>query len=155
MATKATNPLADIEKTLAAILRRLEKLEKASARPTLPRKATSAVEQAILREKLAKLTVKRHAVLTATLGGASYQDLAEWMGCDVTTVKLHLRNALQLLGIANRSVLRTSHSTMLDQISEAEYEARYAVGKRWWLERKPALMAVLRATKPAKNQHTR
>lgn len=74
------------------------------------------------------------------------------MGCDETTVKLQLRNALQLLGIANRSVLRTSYSTMLDQIPDSEYETRYAVGKRWWLEKKPALM---RVTKPAKNQHTR
>lgn len=155
MATKANNPLANIEKTLATILRRLEKLEKAAVRPTQPTKATLAVEQAILREKLAKLTVKRHAVLTATLGGVSYQQLAEWMECDVTTVKLHLRYALQLLGIANRSVLLTSHPAMLDQIPDAEYEARYAVGKRWWLERKPALMAVLTTIKPAKNQHTK
>lgn len=155
MTTKATSSLASIEKTLAVILERLEKLEKAAARPAPAAKATLSAEQAVLRERLAKLTVKRHAVLTATLAGVSYQDLAEWMGCDETTVKLHLRNALQLLDIPNRSVLRAAHSNMLDPIPDAEYEARYSVGKRWWLERKPALMAVLRATKPAKNQHTR
>lgn len=155
MTTKATSSLASIEKTLAAILKRLEKLEKGAARPVPPAKATLSAEQAVLREKLAKLTVKRHAVLTATLAGVSYQDLAKWMGCDETTVKLHLRNALQLLGIPNRSVLRASHSKLLDGIPDSEYEARYAVGKRWWLDRKPALMAVLRATKPAKNQHTK
>jgi FixJ family two-component response regulator len=148
MNSKAKNSLADLEKTLAVILERLDKLEKAAS-PTL------ATEQVILRETLAKLTVKRHAVLTATLAGVSYQDLAEWMDCDVTTVKLQLRAALQILGIPNRSVLLTSHSAMLDQIPDAEYEARYAVGKRWWLEKKPALMKVLRTTKPAKNQYTK
>jgi DNA-binding NarL/FixJ family response regulator len=155
MTTKSTSSLARIENTLALIWKRLESLEKGAAVPAQPRKATLAVQQAVLREKLAKLTVKRHAVLTATLGGVSYQDLAKWMECDETTVKLHLRNALQLLGIENRSVLRASYSKMLDRIPDPEYEARYAVGKRWWLEQKPARMSVLRATKPAKNQHTK
>ena len=154
MNSKAKNSLADVEKTLAIILARLDKLEKAATPKPSP-KATLAAEQVILRETLAKLTVKRHAVLTATLAGVSYQDLAEWMDCDVTTVKLQLRAALQILGIPSRSVLLTSHSTMLDQIPDADYEARYAVGKHWWLEKKPALMKVLRTTKPAKNQYTK
>jgi hypothetical protein len=44
---------------------------------------------------------------------------------------------------------------MLDFIHDSDYEARYGIGKRWWLEDNDQLMAVLMAKKPAGNQHTR
>ena len=54
-------------------------------------------EQAALLERLGRLTLKRHVVLTATLGKVGYQELADIMDCDSTTVKLHLKGAMNLL----------------------------------------------------------
>ena len=116
---------------------------------------TKAVERAVLLEKLSRLTVKRHAVLTATLGGVNYFQIARMMECHVTTVKLHLRAALDILEIRDRNFLLISWPDLLDVIPDDDYEAKYGIGKKWWLDGTPALMAVLRATKPAKNQYTK
>lgn len=132
------------------ILKRLDQLE-AAMLSTQPKDA----EQQRLLSSLEKLTLKRHAVLTATLGGMGYQELAELLGVDVTTVKLQLRSALITLGIANRSMLMVQHSNMLDQFTDKDYEKRFGISKRWWLTKMPPeLSAVLLATKPARNQHT-
>ena len=112
-------------------------------------------EQAALLERLGRLTLKRHVVLTATLGKVGYQELADIMDCDSTTVKLHLKGAMNLLNIPNRSSLLANHLHMLDAIPDQVYEGRYGLAKRWWLSPSPELMAVLRATKRAGNQHTR
>lgn len=105
-------------------------------------------------EKLEKLTLKRHAVRTATLGGQSYHAIAKAMGCDQSTVKLHLKAALNILGVRSRAILLAMQPGLLDFIDDAHYEGRFGLGKRWWLTEKPSLMAVLPATKPPKNQHT-
>jgi len=101
------------------------------------------------------VTIKRHAVLTATLGGLSYKRIATLMGCDVTTVKLHLKATLELLLAPTRALLLVSSPGLLSFVSDGECESRYGVSKRWWLEDKPELMAVLKAKKPANNQHVR
>lgn len=154
---------AVIANALLAILERLDNLEKATnvlagihmknaiSQSSLVR----STEQALLIHWLEKLTLKRHAVLTATLGGQSYQAIAKAMECDVTTVKLHLKAALDVLGVRNRSMLMANSPSLLDFITDEEYESRYGMGKTWWLVEKPELMAVLRATKPANNQHTK
>lgn len=157
-----------IANALVAILERLDTMEdvinilagrhlsKVSAlqasSPIIP---PISVDQAVLLEKLKKLTLKRHAVLTAILGGQSYQTIAKAMACDLTTVKLHLKAALDILGVRNRSELLVKSPDLLGFITDADYEGRYGVGKRWWLEEKPELMAVLTAKKPANNQHTK
>jgi len=144
---------------IANILARLEVVEKALAANAKPQGSKATVSppstDAVVQERLDHLTLKRHAVLTATLGGLSYQGIADLMGCDLTTVKLHLKAVLEVLGIRNRAFLLISWINLLDFISDAEYEARYGIGKRWWLEQKPELMVVLRACKPANNQHTK
>jgi DNA-binding NarL/FixJ family response regulator len=163
---KANSPINEtvIANALVAILERLERLEEATnilagrhhaLRQRPPTVTSPDVEQAVLMQRLEKLTLKRHAVLTATLGGQSYQAIANAMGCDVTTVKLHLKAALNILGLRDRSTLLAKASDMLDLITDEDYEARYGIGKRWWLEHDGQLMAVLMAKKPANNQHTR
>ena len=144
---------AKVMEALSTILAKLEVIEKHVAGPSAKVAKTSA--EAILRERLDRLTLKRHAVLTATLGGVGYQELAKIMQCDVTTVKLHLKAVLTALEMQSRSVMLASHSDILNQIPEKEYHQRYGVGKRWWLEQDDKLMAVLRAIKPPANQHTR
>jgi len=145
---------------IADILARLEVVEKALATSSVsPAVAKAAISppstEAVVEERLNHLTLKRHAVLTATLGGVSYQGIAELMGCDLTTVKLHLKAALEVLGIRNRSFLLISWPDLLHFIPDQEYERRFGLSKRWWLTEKPELMSVLRATKPANNQHTK
>lgn len=93
-------------------------------------------------------------LLVGTLGGVSYFEIARMMECHATTVKLHLRAALDILGIEDRNFLLISWPDLLNAIPDDDYEARYGVGKKWWIDGKPALLAVLRTTKPANNQYT-
>lgn len=148
------------QELLIQILARLDKMEskvdtlsKSVSGPSAGVAKTSA--EAVLREKLDRLTIKRHAVLTASLAGISYQEIAKLMGCDVTTAKLHLKAALAALAIQSRSVLLTAHKHILDTIPDSEYEKRYGISRRWWLEQKPEVMEVLRTVKRASNQYTK
>jgi DNA-binding CsgD family transcriptional regulator len=142
-----------IEQNIALIFLRLDSLEKMLA--ATKKADLKPSENSILKEKLDRLTIKRHAVLTATLGGVGYAEIAKLMSCDETTVKLHLKAALNLLEVSNRSALLVSHKDVLDSIPELEYESRYHLSKRWWLEQKPGLMDVLKPNKPHANQHTK
>lgn len=71
-----------IANALVAIFERLDALDKATsvlAAHHLAVATTPSVDKANLQHKLKKLTLKRHAVLTATLGGQSYQTIAKAM----------------------------------------------------------------------------
>lgn len=140
-----------MQQMFAQILARLDNIEKVIVGPSAKVAKTSA--EAVLREKLDHLTIKRHAVLTASLSGVSYQELSTLMKCDLTTVKLHLKAALTALDIPTRSILLASHKQLLDPIPDSEYASRYGISKRWWLEQKPDLMEVLRTIKPTANQY--
>lgn len=158
MDANSNNPQPSIEATLALILARLEAIEGSLAMaPALqaPPAASAAATDTVLLLRLDRLTLKRHAVLTATLGKVGYQELADIMDCDPTTVKLHLKGAMNLLDIPNRSSLLANHPHILAAIPDRIYEGRYGLAKRWWLSPSPELMAVLQATKGASNQHTR
>lgn len=144
---------ANMQASLDLILAKLEIIESAVLSQSGKVAKTSA--EAVLREKLDHLTLKRHAVLTATLGGVSYQEIAKIMQCSETTIKLHLKSALQLLDISSREVLLSSHKRILETIPDKEYKLRYGISRRWWIEDDPALIEVLSSTKPAANQHTK
>lgn len=113
-----------------------------------------STEQQVLLIKLDQLTLKRHAVLTAALGGVSYEDLATIMKCSQTTVKLHLKGALNILDIPSRTSLLANHRQLLDLIPDKIYKTRYGIGKRWWMETQTGdLMTVLTTVKPTSNQY--
>lgn len=144
---------ARIANALLAIFDRLDGIEKAIS--TLASKQAQPVfPDAVLLERLQRLTLKRHAVLTASLAGVSYATLATLMKCDATTIKLHLKGALSTLAIPNRGMLLAKHAQLLDAISDAEYKTRFGLSKTWWLEQETSLMAVLSRTKATANQHT-
>ena len=142
----------ELEGVLLKILDKVTAIEAATVGASKMPK-TSA--DAILREKLDHLTLKRHAVLTATLGDVGYAEIAGLMKCDVTTVKLNLKASMTALDIASRDILLTSHKRMLDVIPEAEYVKRYGISKRWWLENNQELMDLLSKTKASANQYTK
>lgn len=148
------NANTSIASTLRALMTRLEALELAVQRKAPKAPASVTAERAVLMDRLDRLTIKRHAVLTATLGGLSYKEIATLMACDVATVKLHLKGVLTILGIKDRAFLLAVHGDMLIHLTEQEYQRRYGLRKTWWIQPPPGLMAVLRATKPAKNQYT-
>lgn len=152
--TKSTTN-ASIAATLAQVLARLDAIELAMAMTTHYSGPTKETQQAVMLEKLGRLTLKRHAVLTATLGRVSYAEIAQIMNCSATTVKMLLRGALDVLGIQDRNMLLVSWPLLLNFIEDEEYEQRYGLSKRWWLTTKPSLISVLQATKGAKNQHTK
>lgn len=143
-----------IANALVAIFERLGDIEKSLVSLAQGQERGSA-PGALLKAKLDRLTIKRHAVLTATLGGVSYQEIAKYMACDVSTVKLHLRAALNILGIRDRAFLLAACGDLLDFMSDEDYERCFGLTKRWWLACPPSLAAVLQTTKPAKNQYTR
>ena len=147
-----------IANALVAIFERLDALEKATsvlAAHHLAVATTPSLDKANLHHKLERLTLKRHAVLTATLEGQSYQQIGKLMQCNVTTVKLHLKASLNMLDRRTRSILLTSLPDLLNPFSEAEYQRLYGISKTWWITEDPKLMAVLQVTKPAHNQHTK
>jgi hypothetical protein len=161
---KANSPINEtvIANALVAILERLERLEEATnilagrhltLRQRPPTATSPDVEQAVLMQRLEKLTLKRHAALTAALGGVGYAKLAEWMQCDETTVKLHLKGALKVLDIPTRTLLLARHPKLLEFIPDDRYKARFGLSKTWWLDQEANLMAVLTRTKAAKNQY--
>ena len=143
-----------IANALVSILERIIEIEKAIVKLAQPASVEST-QQTIIKEKLDRLTLKRHAVLTATLGGLSYKAIAALMECDVTTVKLHLKATLDLLQFRTRALLLVSSPSIVSFISDAEYEQRYGVSKCWWLEKKPELLVALRPSKASNNQHTK
>lgn len=143
-----------IANSLVAIFERLVDIERAVHALSIQAKPATAIDPSLL-SKLELLTLKRHAVLAATLIGASYQEMAQRLGCDETTIKLHLKSALTTLGIRNRTVLRLSHADLLEAIPDTEYKKRFSISKRWWLEDDAALLAVLRDKKAAHNQHVK
>ena len=143
-----------IANSLVAIFERLIEIEKSI---NILAATTSSIAQphAELMTRLDRLTLKRHAVLTATLGGLSYKRIALLMDCDITTIKLSLKATLEVLQVRTRAILLVSSPGLLNFITDAEYERRFGLSKRWWLEDKPELMAVLMAKKPPNNQHVR
>lgn len=94
--------------------------------------AQAQAEREILLMKLDGLTLKRHQIFTATLGGLSYDEIAKVLDINVSTVKIQFKHALDKLGIASRQVLLTAHAHMLDSIGDTEYRKRYGTSKRWW-----------------------
>lgn len=105
----------------------------ASKKPqTAQTSAQAQAEREILLIKLDGLTIKRHQIFTATLGGLSYDEIAKVMEINVSTVKIQFKHALDKLGIASRQVLLTAHAHMLDSISDTEYRKRYGTSKGWW-----------------------
>jgi DNA-binding CsgD family transcriptional regulator len=156
MATKSHITEVQIANALIAIFERLDHMEDALQRLAGPKHLdmSQQVQAALLVERLGHITLKRHAVLTATLGGLSYAQIAKMMGCNVTTVKLHLKCALESLGINGRSCLLAEHSQLLADISEETYLQQFHISKTWWLVQDAGLMAVLCRTKATANQHT-
>ena len=155
MSTKTTNSQTEMEKAIATLSARVSVLEAEMAANAKLNNITKSTTQAILLERLDRLTLKRHAVLTATLANVSYRDIATFMACDETTVKLQLRAVLDIFDIQSRGFLLVSWTDLLDSISDQEYEQRFGLSKTWWQTQKPGLMAVLRASKPANNQYTK
>ncbi len=154
MTEKTQVSSVDLASTVQALITRIEALEIAMQQKAPRPPAAKPAEVAVLMDRLDRLTIKRHAVLTATLGGLSYREIAQLMGCDVATVKLHLKAVLNLLGMKDRAYLLAVHGDILLSIAEQEYQRRYGLRKTWWIQPPAGLMAVLKATKPAKNQYT-
>lgn len=155
MNTNTPTGEGDMAAAIQSLLERVERLEKAIQSGELVRPVIPDAEQAITLVRLERLTLKRHAVLTAALGGVGYASLAGLMQCDETTVKLHLKGALKILEIPTRTLLLARHPKLLDFIPDADYKARFGLSKTWWLDQEANLMAVLCRTKATANQHTK
>ncbi len=152
---RGTSQITDED--LRAILSKLSRIESVLVDMQTKEKETKKLDtqDEVLLVKLGQLTLKRHAVLTASLAEVSYHTISELMQCSETTVKLHLKAAMDLLGIPDRSSLLVSHKHMLDPIPNDVYVQRFGISKTWWMEDNKNLMAVLTSTKPPANQHTK
>lgn len=65
---------------------------------------SAPIHQDTLR-RIHAMTVKQRAVMFGIMGGHSYQEIADAMKVDITTVKLHMRAALNKLGLDQKSSL--------------------------------------------------
>lgn len=99
----------------------------------------------------ASMTLKQRAVTLATLDGASYRDIAAAMGVDETTVKLHLKAALNKLGAINRAALVQYKDQIVKALEAAGGEATFGAPVGWITSRPAALMDAIapRTGRPA------
>lgn len=155
MNTNTPTGEGDMAAVIQSLLERMDKMEKAIASGELIKTVIPSTEQAVTLVKLERLTLKRHAVLTASVSGVGYARLAELMQCDETTIKLHLKGALKILEIPTRTLLLARHPKLLEFIPDADYQIRFGLSKTWWLEENPQLFSVLRKVKQTRNQHTK
>ncbi len=151
MATKK-KPAAEETQALEAVVQQQQtEIAKLTAQLELMRElydqrgaaVAAAPEVKDTEAQLSRLTLKQHAVLTATLGGLSYQEIADIMNVDVTTAKLHLKAAMTHLGVENRQLLGIRWGTEIEGIPTAEYRTKFGVGKRWWEELDSAVLRTL------------
>ncbi|TAH10650.1 MAG: hypothetical protein EAZ11_11640 [Curvibacter sp.] len=154
MDTNKAKTDGEMAAAIQSLVARMDRFERALQSGQMLRTTLPSTQEAFTLVRLERLTLKRHAVLTASLGGVGYTKIADWMTCDETTIKLHLKGALNILAIPTRTLLLARHPDLLDFIPEADYRTRYGISKTWWLEDNEQLMAVLKAKKPANNQHT-
>lgn len=149
MRVKARTHEAFVEKVLIDLIFRVRMIE-ADIAVIAERRSTDEVTQRILHLKLEKLTLKRHAVLTATLGELNFREIASLMDSNPAAIRAHLKAALSLLGIPDRRTLLTEHADMLDFTQDKEYERRYGISKVWWVTGSQELLTKLRQTTPGK-----
>lgn len=106
-----------------------------------------------LLRAFSEMTLKQRVVTFATLDGASYKEIAQAMGVDETTVKLHLKAALAKLGAPSRDALRSDALRIVKQLEAANPEALFGAGVNWMTTRPASLMQQLvpvrRTTPPA------
>ena len=99
---------------------------------------------ATLVRSFSDMTLKQRAVVFATMLGASYAEIAEAMGVDQTTVKLHLKAALGKLGATNRENLRAHSSSLLEALRKLDVATMFGLPLNWMEEQDNSYMPNLR-----------
>jgi DNA-binding CsgD family transcriptional regulator len=96
-----------------------------------------------IEQLLAPLTLKQHAVILGFLGGLTYAEIAEHMQVDQTTVKLHLRAALNHFGAQSRDQFAITHGKAINDLSSKQYEDAFGLPKEWWKSKSKPLWEAL------------
>lgn len=99
---------------------------------------------ATLVRSFSEMTIKQRAVVFATLLGAGYADIADAMGVDQTTVKLHLKAALGKLGASSRENLRAHSKSLLDALGKLDTATMFGLPVDWMEKQEDGYMQLLR-----------
>jgi DNA-binding CsgD family transcriptional regulator len=143
MATKtAGRSIAQLEKENLQLKAKLEAYESMLQSALQSRGQTKTAGE--IDARLSRLTKKQHAVVLASIGGLSYQEIAAIMQADESTVKLHLKAALVHLGVESRAHLISTLKEQLLLVPNEEYVAKYGVPHSWWEKPAGDLLAELR-----------
>ena len=89
------------------------------------------------------MTMKQRATAIALIEGRSFASIADAMGADETTIKLHAKAAYAKLGVPGKARLTEIAEKIKAELLQSDLELRWGVGFGWMDTRNPALMAEL------------
>jgi hypothetical protein len=103
-------------------------------------------------DPLQRLTPKQLAVLLARINGLTFNKVASLMGVDDTTVKLHMRAALNHVSDApNPEAALEVLRSRVDEVPDADFPKQFNMRKDWWIrpsQQTLRLLAKSRGTLP-------
>ncbi len=108
--------------------------------PALP---TSPPPTAGVIASVVRMSLKQRAVLFAVLGGGRYDDIADVMGVDQTTVKIHMKAALIKLSLSSKLELMARKDALIKEIESANPEAIFGLPLDWMVTQPVELMEQL------------
>lgn len=101
------------------------------------------VQFGAILQGLQNMTAKQRAVTFATLDGSSYREIANVMGVDETTVKIHLKAALAKLGSPSRATLLAHAKEIVKELERIGYTQMFEEPLDWMATRPAEVMQKL------------
>lgn len=132
--TTLKEKLQEQERELIALRAQVEMLKSIIVEQRAASQAAGHVQPTGI-QALPTLTLKQHATLLGVCAHLPWEELADHMGVDRTTVKLHLRALAEKLGKpgALRTEIAAAFAPEIAAIGDEEYKTRYGIHKQWWL----------------------
>jgi len=99
--------------------------------------------------RIHNMTVKQRAVLFGVITGSSYQEVADAMRVDITTVKLHMRAALNKLGLEQKSSLMMQAAMLRELIAKSggSDDLAFGISLEWMAKGGASKIEALRPTR--------
>jgi len=94
-------------------------------------------------DELDRLTTKQMAVVLARIGGLTFARIASLMQVDDTTVKLHMKAALNHIGATSSEFGLEEFGKKVAQIPDQEFLQRFSLRKEWWIRPSQATLSAL------------
>ncbi len=96
---------------------------------------TAGVIAAVVR-----MSLKQRAVLFAVLGGGRYDEIANVMNVDPTTIKIHMKAALNKMSLSSKLELMARRDALVKEIESAKPEVIFGLPFDWMAAQPAELM---------------